>query len=256
MMPGWSAPTSYAMQVSRSAIPEENVRRRWHYPKRLFDLAVASVALLLLSPVIALVAMAVLIRLGRPVFFVQLRPGLHGQPFSLVKFRTMLDSRDDQGELLSDADRLTTFGRFLRSSSLDELPELWNVVRGEMSLVGPRPLLLHYLDLYTPLQMRRHEVRPGITGWAQVRGRNTLGWAEKFAMDIWYVDNWSLLVDLKIMMLTFVQVASRRGISADGEATMPYFQGEDIGHTGTPATQASAGRSGTGAKNLSGPTST
>ncbi|HWT11943.1 MAG TPA: sugar transferase [Allosphingosinicella sp.] len=199
---------------------------RLRYPKRLFDVVVAGAALLLLSPVLALVALGVRVFLGSPVLFVQTRPGLAGKPFDLIKFRTMLDSRGDNGELLADAERLTAFGRMLRSTSLDELPELWNVLKGDMSLIGPRPLLLHYLDLYTPFQMRRHEVRPGITGWAQVNGRNALSWPEKFALDVAYVDHWSLWLDLKILVLTLARVVDRRGISAAGEATMPYFQGE------------------------------
>jgi len=206
-------------------------------------LVAASIALFVLSPVIAMVAVAILIRLGRPILFVQSRPGLHGHAFKLVKFRTMLNSRNDQGELLSDADRLTPFGRFLRASSLDELPELWNVARGEMSLVGPRPLLLQYLDLYTPQQKRRHEVRPGITGWAQVNGRNAVSWSEKFAMDLWYVDHWSFVTDMKILFLTFYHVVSQRGISAEGEATMPHFKGDlEPGVSPDPAVQAQGGQ--------------
>ena len=221
--------------------------RRPPYPKRLFDLVVAAAALLILSPVIALVALAVRLRLGSPILFRQVRPGLGGKPFTLIKFRTMRDGRDPEGRLLGDAERLTPFGSFLRSTSLDELPELWNVLRGDMSLVGPRPLLLHYLDLYTPFQMRRHEVRPGLTGWAQVNGRNALSWPERFALDIWYVDHASLLLDLKILILTLARVASRRGISAEGEATMPYFQGESPATAEGEPDQASGGRSGTGA---------
>ena len=165
-------------------------------------------------------------RIGAPVFFRQQRPGLHGQPFQMVKFRTMTDARDASGALLPDADRLTPFGRFLRSSSLDELPELWNVVAGDMSLVGPRPLLMRYLPLYTPEQARRHAVRPGVTGWAQVNGRNAISWEQKFAYDVWYVDNLSLWLDLKILGLTVRKIVVREGISQAGQATMEEFRGQ------------------------------
>lgn len=193
--------------------------------KRLFDLLAASLALQLL--VLPLLALAWLIRrkLGSPVLFCQVRPGLHGRPFTMVKFRTMTDERGPDGALLPDAQRLTSFGRFLRSSSLDELPELWNVLRGDMSLVGPRPLLMEYLPLYSPEQARRHEARPGITGWAQVNGRNALSWEEKFKLDVWYVDHRSLWLDVKILWLTVRKVLVREGISADGEATMSKFTG-------------------------------
>lgn len=163
--------------------------------------------------------------LGSPVFFRQVRSGLHGQPFEMVKFRTMTDERGSDGELLPDAVRLTPFGRWLRATSLDELPELWNVLKGDMSLVGPRPLLMEYLPLYTPTQARRHEVRPGITGWAQVNGRNAQSWDERFSLDIWYVDNHSILLDLRILWMTVRKVLLREGISAKGEATMPKFRG-------------------------------
>ena len=193
--------------------------------KRFFDFTVAAVALLLLC--LPLLALTLLVRrkLGRPAFFRQVRPGLHGKPFEMVKFRSMTDARGPDGALLPDADRLTPFGRFLRSSSLDELPGLWNVLKGDMSLVGPRPLLVEYLPLYSPTQARRHEVRPGITGWAQVNGRNALGWEEKFALDVWYVDHRSLWLDLKILWLTVKKVLVRDGISAAGEATMARFTG-------------------------------
>lgn len=193
--------------------------------KRLFDLVVAAGALAVLSPVLAVLALLVRIELGSPVLFRQVRPGKCGRPFEMLKFRTMRDTRGADGALLSDADRLTAFGRFLRSTSLDELPELWNVLRGEMSVVGPRPLLMEYLPLYSPEQARRHEVRPGITGWAQVNGRNALSWDEKFALDVWYVDNWSMRLDLRILWLTVLKVAGREGISAAGDATMPKFTG-------------------------------
>jgi lipopolysaccharide/colanic/teichoic acid biosynthesis glycosyltransferase len=200
--------------------------RRIGYPKRLFDILVASSALILLLPIMLLVAAMIRMKLGGPVLFVQERPGRGGRIFKLVKFRTMLDRNDASGRPLADADRLTPFGRRLRSTSLDELPELWNVLRGDMSLVGPRPLLVQYLPLYTPYQMRRHELRPGITGWAQVNGRNALTWPERFAMDVWYVDNWSLALDLKIIARTVTSVVTRHGISAEGEATMSFFKGE------------------------------
>lgn len=185
--------------------------------------------LLLLAPVLAGLALAIRLSLGGPVLFKQVRPGLHGRPFTMYKFRTMFDARDSQGNLLPDGERLSKFGRFLRATSLDELPELVNVLRGEMSLVGPRPLLMEYLPLYSPEQARRHEVRPGITGWAQVNGRNAITWEEKFQYDVWYVDNWSLALDVKILWLTLAAVVRRDGISADGHATMPPFRGSERG---------------------------
>lgn len=193
--------------------------------KRFIDLLLATVGLMLLA--IPLLVLYFLIRnkLGRPVLFRQIRPGLHGKLFTMVKFRTMTDQKGPDGALLSDAQRLTPFGRFLRASSLDELPELWNVIRGDMSLVGPRPLLVEYLPLYSPEQARRHEVRPGITGWAQVNGRNAISWEDKFALDVWYVKNQSLWLDIKILWLTVRKVLVRDGISAAGEATMPKFTG-------------------------------
>lgn len=193
--------------------------------KRFFDIVIAALALLLLAiPLLALI-WQVRRKLGSPVFFRQTRPGRHGRPFQMVKFRTMTDAKGPDGRLLLDAERLTPFGRFLRSTSLDELPELFNVLKGDMSLVGPRPLLMEYLPLYTPEQSRRHEVRPGITGWAQVNGRNALGWEEKFKLDLWYVDHCSLWLDIKILWLTVRKVLVREGISADGEATMSKFTG-------------------------------
>ncbi len=167
-------------------------------------------------------------KLGTPVLFRQVRPGLNGKPFEMVKFRTMLDAVDPTGHLLPDSERMTPFGSFLRSSSLDELPELWNVLKGDMSLVGPRPLLMEYLPLYSPEEYRRHEVRPGVTGWAQINGRNALSWEEKFALDLWYVDNRTLWLDLRIIFLTVKKVFMRDGISADGEATMPKFTGRKL----------------------------
>jgi lipopolysaccharide/colanic/teichoic acid biosynthesis glycosyltransferase len=194
--------------------------------KRGIDIALSAIAFLLLLPLILPLTLMVWIFIGSPVLFGQQRPGLHGQPFHLLKFRTMTNQRGADGELLSDADRLMPFGRWLRSTSLDELPELWNILRGDMSLVGPRPLLMEYLPLYSAEQARRHDVRPGLTGWAQVNGRNALSWNEKFAMDIWYLENRSFLLDVKILVLTVLQVVKREGISADGEATMPAFTGD------------------------------
>jgi lipopolysaccharide/colanic/teichoic acid biosynthesis glycosyltransferase len=193
--------------------------------KRLFDLLLSLGLLLGLALPLLLLWVLVRRRLGRPVLFRQVRPGLHGRPFMMVKFRTMTDERGADGELLPDARRLTPFGHFLRATSLDELPELWNVLRGEMSLVGPRPLLMEYLPLYSPEQARRHEVRPGITGWAQVNGRNAVSWDERFKLDVWYVDHRSLWLDLRILWLTVRKVIVREGISAQGEATMPRFTG-------------------------------
>lgn len=189
------------------------------------DVIAAVSALLILSPVWLVVAWQVRRNLGAPVLFRQTRPGLHGKPFQMVKFRTMRDAVDAAGHPLPDDQRLTPFGRFLRSTSLDELPELWNVLKGDMSLVGPRPLLMEYLPLYTPEQARRHEVRPGVTGWAQVNGRNALSWEEKFSLDVWYVDNRSVWLDFKILCLTVRSVCVREGISAVGEATMTKFKG-------------------------------
>ncbi|NHC52429.1 sugar transferase [Pseudomonas sp. AU8050] len=193
--------------------------------KRLFDIVASFFGLLLLLPIIAIVAWQVRRKLGTPVLFRQVRPGLHGKPFEMIKFRTMKDACDVQGNPLPDSERMTAFGGFLRSSSLDELPGLWNVLKGEMSLVGPRPLLMEYLPLYSEQQYRRHEVRPGVTGWAQVNGRNALSWEDKFKLDVWYVDNRSIWLDLKIVFLTLKKVLIREGISADGEATMSKFTG-------------------------------
>jgi lipopolysaccharide/colanic/teichoic acid biosynthesis glycosyltransferase len=193
--------------------------------KRLFDLIVSSFALLLFSPIIALVSWKIRKNLGSPVFFRQARPGLHGKSFEMIKFRTMKDAVDAQGNPLPDSERMTSFGSKLRNSSLDELPELWNVFKGDMSLVGPRPLLMEYLPLYSPEQARRHEVRPGVTGWAQINGRNAISWEEKFKLDVWYVDNRSFWLDFKILLLTVKKVISKEGISAQGEVTMPPFKG-------------------------------
>lgn len=196
------------------------------YPgKRLVDLVITIPALIICSPAMLIIALLIVADVGRPILFKQLRPGLDGKPFWLYKFRTMKDLHDSQGQPLGDHERLTRFGMFLRATSLDELPELVNVLKGEMSLVGPRPLLLQYLGRYTPEQLRRHQVQPGITGWAQVNGRNSLTWEERFALDLWYVDHQSLHLDLKILFLTLVKVLRREGIHQDGQATMEEFMG-------------------------------
>lgn len=191
------------------------------------DVLCALCGLLVAGPVLLVLAACIRVRMGAPVLFRQRRPGRHGEPFVMYKFRTMIGAADDQGRPLDDAQRLTPLGRFLRASSLDELPELWNVLRGDMSLVGPRPLLMEYLPLYSRHQARRHEVPPGITGWAQVNGRNALSWEEKFELDVWYVDNQSLWLDVKILALTILRVLQRQGISAQGEATMTRFTGSE-----------------------------
>ncbi len=195
--------------------------------KIMFERLAALLLLLMLSPINLLLILAIWLRLGRPVLFIQERPGLHGAPFRLIKFRTMPNDLDDDGKLLSDEARLTPFGRLLRATSLDELPELWNVVKGDMSLVGPRPLLMEYLPLYSSEQARRHDVLPGITGWAQINGRNDISWPEKFELDVWYVDNWSIWLDIKIMVITLKKVMLREGIQSDGHVTMPAFGKED-----------------------------
>lgn len=193
--------------------------------KRLLDIIIASIALILLSPLYAFVAYKVKKNLGSPVLFRQVRPGLHGKPFEMIKFRTMKDAVDEQGNPLPDNERLTPFGQMLRSTSLDEMPELWNVIKGDMSIVGPRPLLMEYLPLYSPEQAKRHDVRPGMTGHAQVNGRNAIGWEEKFKLDTWYVENQSIWLDFKIMFKTVHKVLAKDDISAEGEATMTRFTG-------------------------------
>lgn len=195
--------------------------------KRLIDFTVALVALIVASPVLLICALLIRLFIGKPVLFKQTRPGLNANPFDMVKFRTMTNERDEHGNLLPDEKRLTRLGKFLRSTSLDELPELWNVLKGDMSLVGPRPLLMEYLDLYTDEQARRHEARPGITGWAQVNGRNAISWEQKFNLDVWYVDNQSTWLDIKIIFMTAKKVLVREGISASGEATMRKFEGSN-----------------------------
>ena len=193
--------------------------------KRLLDITIASIALILLSPLYALVAYKVKKNLGSPVLFRQVRPGLHGKPFEMIKFRTMKDAVGEQGSPLPDSERLTSFGQMLRSTSLDEMPELWNVIKGDMSIVGPRPLLMEYLPLYNEQQAKRHNVRPGITGYAQVNGRNAISWEKKFELDTWYVENQSLWLDFKIMLKTIKKVIAKDDISAEGEATMTKFTG-------------------------------
>lgn len=195
--------------------------------KRLFDIVASAAGLIILSPVFLILIYLIKKNLGSPVFFTQERPGLNGKPFKMIKFRSMRDAVDAQGNPLPDSERLTPFGKKLRATSLDELPELWNVLKGEMSLVGPRPLLMHYLPLYNDFQNRRHEMKPGVTGWAQVNGRNAISWDSKFAYDVWYIDNHSFWLDMKILFLTVKKVFIKEGISADGEATMPYFTGND-----------------------------
>ena len=195
--------------------------------KRLFDIIASASGLIILSPVFLILAYLIRKNLGAPVFFTQERPGKDGKPFKMIKFRSMRDAVDKDGNPLPDSERLTPFGKKLRATSLDELPELWNVLKGDMSLVGPRPLLMSYLPLYNDFQFRRHEMRPGVTGWAQVNGRNAISWDEKFAYDIWYIDHFSLWFDMKILFLTIKKVFIKEGISAEGEATMPYFTGND-----------------------------
>jgi len=199
--------------------------------KRIFDLALTIPGLIAISPALAIVALLVWMKLGGPVLFRQVRPGLHGKPFTIYKFRTMTDERDAEGNLLPDKERFTLLGRFLRSTSIDELPELWNVIKGEMSLVGPRPLLMHYLNLYTQEQARRHLAKPGITGWAQVNGRNAITWEDKFKLDVWYVDNQSLWLDIKILCMTTIKVFKREGVSQKGHVTSEEFKGSLPGGT-------------------------
>ncbi|HET7893054.1 MAG TPA: sugar transferase [Candidatus Sulfotelmatobacter sp.] len=206
-----------------------------HRLKRGMDVVVSAITLILLSPVILVVAVLVRWRMGRPVIFRQQRPGHGGRPFYALKFRSMTDKRDQNGRFLPDADRITRLGAFLRRSSLDELPQFWNVLRGDMSLVGPRPLLMQYLERYTAEQARRHSVPPGITGWTQVNGRNDLAWEQKLALDVWYVDHWSLALDLRILAMTVWKVLTGEGIAAEGSATMPEFMG-----TENPSSEKSA----------------
>jgi len=219
-----------------------------HFEKRIFDLCLVIPALILLAPVFAIVALLVRLKLGSPIFFRQQRPGWRGQPFTLLKFRTLTNARDAQGQLLPDAERLTKFGRFLRQSSLDELPELLNILKGDMSLVGPRPLLMSYLNRYSLEQMRRLEVRPGLTGWAQVNGRNVLTWEERFKLDLWYVDHWSLKLDFMIILMTAWKVLRREGISYPGHASMFEFKGHSTNGTGSISSLSPSSKNGTSAQ--------
>jgi lipopolysaccharide/colanic/teichoic acid biosynthesis glycosyltransferase len=210
------------------SIANSSVKRNAGVVKRAFDIVVSFAALVILSPLLLFVAWQVKRKLGSPALFRQLRPGLNGRAFQVLKFRTMTEDRDAGGELLPDSQRLPRFGQFLRSTSLDELPELWNVLIGDMSLVGPRPLLMEYIDLYSEEQIRRHELRPGITGWAQVKGRNSLSWGDKFELDVWYVDHQSMVLDCKILLLTVMSVLKKEGISQEGQATMEKFTGDNL----------------------------
>lgn len=208
--------------------------------KRLLDITLSASALVLLAPVMGVVAWQISRKLGSPVLFRQTRPGLGGRPFEMIKFRSMLDAVDASGQPLPDSQRLTPFGSLLRSTSLDELPELWNVLKGDMSLVGPRPLLMEYLPLYSAQQYRRHEVRPGVTGWAQINGRNALSWEDKFKLDVWYIEHQSLSLDIKILFMTLKKVVVRDGISAQGEATTSRFTGSTLSETKTETTRRKA----------------
>lgn len=205
----------------------QNLLHRVIMLKRLLDIVVSVIGLLLLSPIILIVAWQVRRKLGSPIFFRQTRPGLHGKPFEMVKFRTMLDAHDEDGIPLPDSKRMTPFGWFLRSTSLDELPELWNVLKGDMSLVGPRPLAMAYLPLHSAEQARRHEVKPGVTGWAQINGRNSIAWKKKFEMDVWYVDNQSLMLDIKILLLTIKKVLARSDVQEGGQDQVESFNGKN-----------------------------
>ena len=203
-----------------------HVPKQYKYSiKRFFDLMIAILSLIILSPVLVLIGFFVRMKIGSPVLFYQERPGLHGRPFTIYKFRTMTDKQDKNGKLLPDGDRLTPLGRFLRKTSVDELPELFNVIKGDMSIIGPRPLVMQYLDRYTPEQARRHEAKPGITGWAQVNGRNAISWEEKFTLDVWYVDHQSLNLDLRIIAITIWKILKREGINQPGYATAEEFSG-------------------------------
>jgi len=201
---------------------DTNIKHKY-WKKRIFDLVLCSFSCFVILPVVVIIAMAAFISMGHPIIFKQLRPGKDGKPFYLYKFRTMLELKDDKGDYLPDEKRLTAFGRFLRRYSLDELPELWNVIKGDMSLVGPRPLLMEYIRYYTPEQARRHEVKPGITGWAQINGRNAISWEDKFQLDVWYVENWSLSLDIKIIVLTIIKVIKGEGVTPEFGEIMPKF---------------------------------
>jgi lipopolysaccharide/colanic/teichoic acid biosynthesis glycosyltransferase len=225
--------SSYRLAFAAPSPTTRPLKRAHWDVKRAFDIIVSALLLTLGAPLLAAIALLVRARLGAPVLFVQMRPGLNGAPFAMRKFRTMTDARDESGALLDDSARLTPFGRWLRSTSLDELPEVWSVLVGDMSFVGPRPLLSEYLPLYSPEQARRHQVKPGLTGWAQINGRNAISWEERFRLDVWYVDHQSFLLDLKILALSFAKILRREGISHEGEATMPRFLGS-LGETERP----------------------
>ena len=224
----------HAGSAQAARVPGSRQRGLPLLAKRAIDCAVAGAALLATAPVLAGAALAVRATMGSPVLFRQKRPGLYGKPFEVVKLRTMSNARDATGRLRTDAERLTAVGRFIRATSLDELPQLWTVLRGDMSLVGPRPLMMQYLERYSPEQARRHDVLPGITGWAQIHGRNAVAWDERFALDVWYVDHWTVALDLEIVARTVVTVVSGRGVSEDGHATKPEFMGS-AAHSGTSA---------------------
>jgi len=215
--------------MSEKSPLEASPQRGWRgMMKRVVDMVCAGAVLAAVSPVLAVTALLIRMMMGGPVLFRQVRPGRYERPFTLLKFRTMNDARDSEGHLLGDRERLTRLGQYLRACSLDELPQLWNVLRGDMSLVGPRPLLMEYLEYYTAEQARRHEAMPGVTGWAQIKGRNALSWEEKFALDVWYVDNWSLALDLRILLTTIGRVLRRQGITEQGNATMSKFDGDKL----------------------------
>lgn len=215
--------------MSEKSPLEASPQRGWRgMMKRVVDMVCAGAVLAAVSPVLAVTALLIRMMMGGPVLFRQVRPGRYERPFTLLKFRTMNDARDSEGHLLGDRERLTRLGQYLRACSLDELPQLWNVLRGDMSLVGPRPLLMEYLEYYTAEQARRHEAMPGVTGWAQIKGRNALSWEEKFALDVWYVDNWSLALDLRILLTTIGRVLRRQGITEQGNATMSKFDGNKL----------------------------
>jgi lipopolysaccharide/colanic/teichoic acid biosynthesis glycosyltransferase len=225
--------SSYRLAFAAPSPATRPLKRAHWDVKRAFDIIVSALLLTLGAPLLAAIALLVRAKLGAPVLFVQMRPGLHGAPFAMRKFRTMTDAREKNGALLDDSRRLPPFGRWLRSTSLDELPELWSILVGDMSLVGPRPLLTEYLPLYSPEQARRHQVKPGLTGWAQINGRNSISWEERFRLDVWYVDHQSLLLDLKILAFSIAKILKREGISYEGEATMPRFLGS-LGETKRP----------------------
>ena len=229
-----------SLRIENEAQPTQTRQRVWRFwIKSIFDRAIALCGLVVLSPVFIALGILVRLSMGGPVLFRQLRPGRFAKPFLLLKFRTMSDRVDAAGKLLPDAGRLTNVGRFLRATSLDELPQLWNVLRGDISLVGPRPLLMEYLPRYSPEQARRHEVMPGITGWAQINGRNALTWDQKFSLDTWYVDNWSLKLDALILLKTLSSVLRRTGIASSGHATMPEFKGD--GEPNGPSNESASG---------------